>query len=140
MTNPAEPDPFTGLWMLCPERSMFSTAAPRSWIQRIQINGDEVSAREEIVRPDGGLLVVTVQARFDGSDYPVHGSPMGATIAYQRIDRSTISGVQKKNGVVTARETVTVSPDRRRLTQRFSMLNGDREVANGVAVFEKSGS
>jgi len=119
---------------------MFSTAAPRSWIQRIQINGDEVSAREEIVRADGGPLVVTVQARLDGSDYPVHGSPIGATIAYRRIDRYTISGVQKKNGVVTVRETVTVSPDGRRVTQRFSILNGDRDVANGVAVFEKSGS
>jgi hypothetical protein len=54
--------------------------------------------------------VWTVQANFDGKDYPVQGSALADTIAYSR-DGDRITGVAKKNGTVSLRETIVVSLD-----------------------------
>ena len=89
------------------------------------------------MRPDGAEMLVTPEATFDGKEYAVHGSPVGDTIAHTRVDSHSISGMESKNGESSVRETVTAAQDGRTLTQRCSMFKEGREIANGVAVFEK---
>ena len=131
-------DPFTGTWRFNAQLSKLSTPAPRSWVQEIIVSPDEVEVHENIVRPDGSQTVVTVLARFDGRECPVSGSNAADTIAYTRVDRNSIIGTGRKNGVITLTETVTASPASQTLTLRYSILDGAQEVANGVAVFEKA--
>jgi hypothetical protein len=60
-------------------------------------------------------------------------------MAYTREDSHTISGIGKKNGSVSMRETVKVSPDGRLLTQNFTIYSGDKVLVTGVAVFARTG-
>lgn len=56
---------------------------------------------------------VTVDAKFDGKDYPVKGSSVTDAAAYQRVDSHTLKGTAKKAGKVLVRETAVVSKDGR---------------------------
>jgi hypothetical protein len=129
-------DPFSGIWRFNPHLSKLSTAFPQSWLQEISAGPDEISVQETIVRLDGTKTFLGVQAKFDGRDDTVEGSPLVETIAYRRIDRNTISGTGKKQGMVSLTETVTVSRDPGTLTLTYSVHHGSKVVADGVAVFE----
>lgn len=131
-------DPFTGSWTFLAERSKLSTPPPRSWIQHIEASLDRLSVREEIVASNGVAITISVRARFDGREYAVSGSPLADKIAYTRVDRNHISGIAQKNGNVSLRETIAVSPDGHTLTLIFSAYSGAREVANGMAMFERA--
>jgi hypothetical protein len=96
-----------------------------------------VHVREDVVVVTGQRAAVSLAAKFDGQDYPVTGSSLSQTIAYTRADRHTISGTGRKNGSVTLRETIIVSPDGNVLTLSFRIFAQDHEVMHGVAVFER---
>lgn len=134
---PEQPDPFSGAWRFNTQLSKLSTPSPRSWIQEILANFDEIHVRENIVRADGSETVVSVRAKFDGKDHPVEGSPAADMIAYTRVDQNTISGTGKKNGIVSLTETLTVPSENGTLTLTYSLHAGPKVVANGIAVFEK---
>ena len=76
-------------------------------------------------------------ARFDGSDYPVTGSPSADTLAYRRVSSNSISGTGKKNGDITLMETAIVAPGNNTLTLSYSIHTGTHVVASGIAIFEK---
>jgi len=93
-------DPFTGTWRFNPERSTLSTPPPQSWVQQIIATSDEVHVQETIAGLDGSQTLVEVMARFDGSDYPVTGSPAADTIAYRRVNSTRRSGALRKTPLV----------------------------------------
>jgi hypothetical protein len=137
---PEQRDPFTGVWRFNSQLSSLSTPStpsPRSWVQEILANSEEVHVREDIVKSDGSETVVSLQAKFDGKPYPVEGSAAADTIAYERVDRNTIYGTGKKNGLVSLTQTVTAAPENSTLTLSYSIYAGPKVVANGIAVFEK---
>ncbi len=131
-----ELEPFHGIWRFVPQLSNMCSPVPHSWIQEIDAGPDQVAVREEIVKTDGTEMVLRVQARFDGADYPVEGSHAVDTIAYTRTDRNAICGIGKKNGRVSYTETVLADPDQRKLTLIYVYLFGERTVGHGVAVFQ----
>ncbi|MGB2591194.1 MAG: hypothetical protein WBG02_14955 [Candidatus Acidiferrum sp.] len=128
----SEKDPFTGTWKFCAEKS--SAPGLRSWVQRIEVAGDAIRVQEEVESAAGARASVTIEARFDGADYPATGSSLADAIAYTRADRQNISGVGKKNGSVTLRETIAV--DGGTMTLTFAIFAAEKEIAKGVAVFE----
>lgn len=131
-------EPFHGTWRFNPQLSNLCLPAPHSWIQEIKAGPDEVAVREDIVRSDGTEIVRHVRARFDGTDYPVEGARAVDTIAYTRTDRHTISGIGKKNGIISLTETVKADPDRGTLTLNYRYLMGEQTIAHGVAVFQSA--
>jgi hypothetical protein len=131
-------DLFSGNWIFSPERSKLSSATPKIWIQEIDSTIDELRVREKITTAAGSEMTVTIQARFDGKEYPVSGSAVADQIAYTRLDRCNICGTARKSGKLSLRETLTAAPDGHLLTVRYSIYDAAREVANGVAVFEKA--
>jgi len=64
------------------------------------------------------------------------GSPLVDSIAYTRVNSHSISGEGKRNGAIALKETATV--ENGILTLSYSIHSGDRVVATGVAVFEKT--
>ena len=132
----SERDPFTGTWRFCAEKS--DAAGVRSWVQWIEVAGEEIQVREEVESAAGARANVSIEARFDGKDYPVTGSSLVDAIAYTRVDRHNIAGVGKKNGMVTLRETITAPENEDGvLTLTFAIFSAGREVMNGMAVFEE---
>lgn len=132
----SERNPFTGMWRFCAEKS--GAAGVRSWVQWIEVAGEEIRVREEVESAAGAKANVMIEARFDGKDYPVTGSSLVDAIAYTRVDRHNIAGVGKKSGSVTLRETITAPEDEGAvLTLSFAIFSRGREVMNGVAVFEE---
>jgi hypothetical protein len=131
-------DPFTGTWAFSATRSTVTTPPPRSWIQRIRASDADVEVREEILTSDGARVTVGIQARFDGHDYPVSGSPLADAITYTRPDRYTIIGVAKKNGSVSLKETLRASTDGAVLTLSYSIHAGTQELAKGTAILERA--
>ncbi|MGF7181923.1 hypothetical protein [Tunturiibacter psychrotolerans] len=129
-------DPFTGTWIFNPERSTLSTPPPQSWVQEIHATALTVEVEETIASQDGLKSVVTVRARSDGQDYPVIGSAVVDSIAYQR-ESLRIIGTGKKNGAISIRETVVVS-DEILMTLTYAIFVGNKEVATGIAIFERA--
>lgn len=136
---PQQADAFNGAWRFDPARSKFSTPPPQSWIQQIKITSNEISVREEIVRAGGPPMVVSVQAKFDGEDYPVIGSPGADSIAYTRLSEREIAGTGKKDGAVTLKEMIVFNDDAT-MSLIYSILSDGRELASGRAVFHKDNS
>ena len=82
-------------------------------------------------------MTVVLHATFDGEDYAVTGSPLMDTIALTRPSPHVIVGTGKKAGAVTLTDRLTASPDGQVLTLRYSILDGQQEVAKGTGIFER---
>ena len=133
MSSPA--DPFQGHWILDPAQSTLSTDIPASWTQEIDIQGDDVSLREVVRRPDGEETVHCVQARFDGADYAVEGSPLLHTIAYTRVAPHIIAGTGKRDGSTILAESAVVDEETGTMWLQYEVRFDDHVVASGRAAF-----
>ena len=133
----AAQDPFSGVWKLNLSKSTLPQPAPQS--QTVSMNVDRQSIRiyEELVSETGERLTVTVDARFDGKDYPVIGTPRADTVAYQRVNSRTIKGVARKSGKVVSTETAVISKDGGTMRVTYSSTDERGKRAGGVGVFDK---
>jgi hypothetical protein len=132
-------DPFTGLWIFRAERSTLTTAAPQNRVQSIEITPVGIRASEEISFGGEHSATVTVEAKFDGREYAVIGSPATDAISCTRADSHHISATGTKNGSVSLRETMTASADGDSFTLVFVVFRDGRQIAAGTAVFERTG-
>lgn len=133
----ASADPFSGTWVLNLSKSKLPPPLPRSQTSSIEANSNSIRIRELIVNDKGEQMSITVDAKFDGQDYPIVGSPFVDTVAYQRLDSHTLKGTVKKAGKVVTTEKATVSPDGKTLTGTYSGTDLSGRQVTGVAVFEK---
>ena len=124
------------MWKCNFAKSQFSTPPPLTWTQHITASPTHLTLREEIARSAATSAVVSVTAKFDGKNYPVHGSPVAEVISYTR-NGSEIVGTAHCAGAVCLRETLVVSTDGLTLTMRYSIFSADKEVASGIAVFDR---
>ena len=132
-----EADPFTGTWVYVPEESNSTGPRLERWIQYIEATAEYVRVREEVIVATGQHANVSLEAKFDGNDYPVTGSSLCETIAYTRPAPRKIIGTGKKNSRVTLRETIVAPDDGVSLTLTFKIFANEREIMNGVAVFQR---
>ena len=130
-------DLFTGHWTFNFLESRLDTPMPVSWTQKVGVTATEIVVTEEIVRANNERSTVRVWARFDGTEYPVQGSPLIETIAYERAGARVIRGAGRRSGLLVLSETVTVSADGMRLTNVYTLQTGPAQVVRGVAVFER---
>lgn len=130
-------DPFSGVWKLDLEKSKLPAPLPQGQTVHIQVDGMSIHVQEEIVSNKGERVTITGDARFDGKDYPIKGSDFADSVAYQRLDRSTIKGAGKKAGKVVVNETVVLSRDAKTLTTTYSGTDASGKQATYVAVFHK---
>jgi hypothetical protein len=133
----AAEDPFSGVWKLNLSKSKLSPPIPKSQIARVAARASGIRISEEIVTDTGERMNISVDAKFDGKDYPVNGSPYADGVSYQRIDRFTIKGVGKKAGKVIMYETVVVSPDGKTMTGTYSGTDASGKQVTAIAVFDK---
>jgi hypothetical protein len=130
-------DPFTGQWTLDHEASRFAVPAPTECTQDIEASADGIRATERIVAATGAIIEHSVDARFDGAEYTVSGSPFVDTMTYTRPTPRRIDGVARKAGVVVFTETVVVSDDGETLAAMLAFRLPDGRTRESVAVFTR---
>ena len=131
-------DPFTGYWTLDLESSRFAVPAPAECTQDIEASADGIRATERIVSAAGAVIEHSVDARFDGAEYAVTGSPFVETMTYTRHGLRRIDGVARKAGVVVFTETVVVSDDGETLAAMIAFRLPDGRTRESVAMFTRS--
>ncbi|MBZ5555216.1 MAG: hypothetical protein LAO21_21095 [Acidobacteriia bacterium] len=133
----AAADPFSGQWKLNPSKSKLPPPLPQSQVSFIEADATHIRVREEIINDKGEHMTITVDARFDGKEYPIVGTPAADTVVYQRVNSRTLKGVARKDGKVVLNETVVVSPDGKTLTGTYHGTDATGRQVWAVAVFEK---
>ena len=133
----AADDPFSGVWTLNLSKSNLPPPPPKSQVARVEADAVRIRITEEVVDAKGATMNISVDARFDGKDYPVKGTPFADAVSYQRVDRFTIKGIGKKAGKVVMHETVTVSPDGKTMTGTYSSTDAEGKIVTATAVFDR---
>ena len=85
----------------------------------------------------GEQSVVYVDAKFDGRDYPVAGSPYAGSAVYHRADDHTLRASAKKSGKVIETESASVSPDSATMTANYTYTDVSGRQATALAVFDR---
>ena len=130
-------DPFAGLWRLNLAKSNLPPPLPRSQTVRIEVEGGTIRMREDIVNERGEHLIITLEAGFDGRDYPIYGTSHADTVAYERVDERTLRSTIKKSGRVVMKETIFVSVDGRTVTGTYSGTDASGRIVTASAVFDR---
>ena len=127
---------FAGTWRLVREKSDIPPVT-KSQVLEIETDGDRVAMRETLVNDKDEALTITVDGKFDGADYPVHGTTFADTVAYTRRDAKTIEGVAKKDGVVVVRETAVLVEDGKAVRVTYVSVAGDGKTLVSHGFFER---
>jgi hypothetical protein len=109
-----------GVWKLEPHRSHFSHGdLPLSLVITIEAagaDGIKYSSRNQLV--DGSSGGASYEAKFDGKDYPVTGSPSYDHVSIRKVKARTFQIQMKKSGTVVVDATYTVTGDGKSLTRK----------------------
>jgi hypothetical protein len=132
-------DPRVGTWELNVAKSKYSPGpAPQSQRLTVEAVGNGEKVTSEVVAADGRRTTTTYTANFDGKDYPLTGSALGADkVSLKRIDARTTERTDKKDGKAVVHIKRVVSPDGKTMTATVKGTNADGQPMNNVAVFEK---
>ena len=101
--------------------------APRGLERSLVLSGDELSLESE----------VRFKARLDGRDYPIHGLPVGDTIAIDTGDGDAVTSVIKAGGEKVATFRRSLSEDQRTMIVTARYYGDGGRVAREKLVFER---
>ena len=132
-------DPRVGTWKLNVAKSKYDPGpAPQSQTLTVEAVGKGEKVTSEVVAADGKKSASTYTANFDGKDYPLTGSLLGADkVSLKRIDARTTERADKKDGKVIQTIKRVVSADGKTMTATAKGTNAEGKPLNNVAVFEK---
>jgi hypothetical protein len=108
-------NPFVGVWELDRFKSVYEpiTMAPERRILTLEASGDGIKSTTRTWR-NAVAADVTYTAGFDGKDYPT--AAPGATVAFKRVNPTTLERTAKLSGNLAETQTWSVSADGRTLT------------------------
>jgi hypothetical protein len=101
--------------------------AARGLERTLVLSGDELSLDSE----------VRFKARLDGRDYPIHGLPVGDTIAIDTGDGDAVTSVIKAGGEKVATFRRSLSEDQRTMIVTARYYGDGGRVAREKMVFER---
>ena len=127
---------FTGTWRLVREKSDIPPVT-KNQVLEIETDGVHVAMRETLVNDRDEVLTITVDAKFDGADYPVRGTLLADTVAYRLRDSKTIEGIAKKNGIVVVKETAELTDDGKAVHVTYISIDGEGKSYVSHGFFER---
>ncbi len=131
-------DPRTGTWILNLSKSTYKPGpAPKSQTVSIEPSGQGERVKSEALNTNGTRVVTEYTAAYDGTDYPLKGSPVANTVMIKRIDANTTERFDKKDGHVMLVYRRVVSADGKTMTVNVQGVNAQGQQVNNVVVFEK---
>jgi hypothetical protein len=132
-------DPRIGTWKLNVAKSKYDPGpAPQSQTLTVEASGKGEKVTSEVVASDGKRTTTTYTANFDGKDYPLTGSTLGADkVSLKRIDARTTERTDKKDGKVITTIRRVVSVDGKTMNVTVKGTNAEGKPVNNIVVFEK---
>jgi|SRR6185437_85659 hypothetical protein len=132
----AADNPFTGTWKLNLAKSrLLPGDTTRSDVYRAVADESTIRITEQ-VSDIKGLHDITVDAKFDGKDYPVKGDLVSDSVSYHRLSADRIKVITKKGARITAKAIAAVSTNRKTITVSFTVYEQGKR-RRGIAVYEK---
>jgi hypothetical protein len=129
---------FSGTWKLNTAKSHFTGPALKSSTATVQADDQNFNLKQELTDDKGQTSNVSVDAKFDGKDYPLTGDPDTDSMALQRVNDHELKITYKKDGQVTGRSVVTVSKDGKTTTLKFTDYKDGKPTGHGSAVYDKT--
>ena len=112
--------------------------APQSLTVKVEASGQGEKVSTESVNADGTRGATGYTANFDGKDYPLTGSVVGADmVSLKRIDARTTERTDKKGAKVIQTLRRVVSQDGKTMTVTTKGTNPQGQAMNNVAVFDR---
>ena len=132
-------DPRVGTWKLNVAKSKYDPGpAPQSQTLKVEASGKGEKVTSEAVASDGKRTTTTYTANFDGKDYPLTGSTLGADkVSLKRINARTTERTDKKDGKVITTIRRVVSADGKTMNVTVKGTNAEGKPVNNIVVFEK---
>ena len=131
-------DPRTGTWILNVAKSTYKPGpAPKRQTVRIEPSGQGEHVRSEALNANGTRVVMDYTAAYDGTDYPLKGSPVANAVSLKRIDAYTTERFDKKDGHVVLVYRRVVSADGKTMTVTINGVNAQGQQVSNTVVFQK---
>lgn len=134
----AADDPNSGTWKMSPAKSKYDPGpAPKETTTKIESDENKYKVDAHTVNADGTETHITFDAKTDGKDYPLTGTPNADMISAKRIDASTIETTWKKGGKTVMKTHGVVSNDGKTRTVTFDGTDSQGHKVHNVVVYEK---
>ena len=134
----ATPDAVVGTWTMNLQKSTFSPGpAPKSQTRTYAETADGITLTISGVAADGSAVSGKSTFKYDGKDYAISGSPDYDTLNLRRVNQSTVTSVQKKDGKEIGSTTRTVSAKGKVMTLTSKGKSAKGEAFHNVMVFDK---
>jgi hypothetical protein len=131
------------LLFLIPMIAVGQSGVDGTW--RIDLNKTQLDSKPRVFELKDGMYSCStcdpkITTKADGQDHQVTGSPYIDTANVTVVDENTVDVVGKKNGKVTFRAAMTISPDGKTLTRNFEEHPiGSDQVMTTTALFSRVG-
>jgi hypothetical protein len=89
------------------------------------------------VNADATETNISFDAKTDGNDYPLTGTPNADKVSVKRVDANTIETTWKKDGKTVMKTHAVVSSDGMTRTVTFVGTDPQGHKVHNVVVFEK---
>jgi hypothetical protein len=116
----------------------FTGPAPKRSTATVEADDQTFKLKQEFVDDKEQTSNVSMDAKFDGKDYPVTGDPDTDSMALQRVSDHEIKITYKKAGQMTGKSIVTVSKDGKTTTLKFTDYKDGKPSGHGSAVYDKT--
>ena len=131
-------DPNSGIWKMNPAKSKYDPGpAPKSSTTTIESDGTKYKVDGHTVNADGTETTIFFDAKTDGNDYPISGTPNADKVSVKRVDANTIETTWKKDGKTVMKTHAMVSSDGKTRTVTFDGTDPQGHKVHNVVVFEK---
>jgi hypothetical protein len=134
----AADSPFSGTWKLNTAKSHFTGPGLKSSTANVEADDQNFKLKQELVDDKGQTSNISVDAKFDGKDYPLAGDPDTDSMALQRVNDHEMKITYKKAGQMTGKSIVTVSKDGKTTTLKFTDYKDGKPAGHGSAVYDKT--
>jgi hypothetical protein len=136
----AADSPLSGTWKLSLEKSKLAASdLTKSDVYHIKADEKNISLQEEQT-DDKGLHRFSVDAKYDGKEYPIKADPPDptpSTGAYKRVGSHQFTATLKQAGKVIATATTTLSEDGQTSTVKYTNYLESGKTETGTAVYDK---
>jgi len=133
----AADNPHMGTWKLNEAKSKIGASAPKNGTVVYAAAGESIKVTVDGVDGTGKPTHSEWTGKFDGKEYPVTGEATADTRAYTKVDDTTLSFSQKKDGKVTMSGKIVVSADGKSRTVTTTVTGADGKKVDSTAVYDK---
>ena len=127
-----------GSWKLNIAKSQYIQGqAPKSTTLVYEVAGEGIKVTVDQMPFDGPAIHYAYTANYDGKDVPVAGNPNADMAARTRVNATTTSLVNKKDGQTLSTMTLADSADGKTLTITTTGKDATGSKIDSVAVYDK---